>query len=68
MSEQSDNIKTLADEKSVYAVVDGKQRLETIILFYKNKRALDDYANDSYLSSYFISNNLVFQRSRYPLE
>ena len=41
--------KTLADGKSVYAVVDGKQRLETIILFYKNKIALPQTFGDTRL-------------------
>ena len=41
--------KTIRDGKSVYAVVDGKQRLETILLFRDNKIALPSDFGDARL-------------------
>ena len=41
--------KTFIDGKNVYAVVDGKQRIETILCFYNNKVALPNNFNNEKL-------------------
>lgn len=42
--------KTIRDGRSVYAVVDGKQRIETVLMFYNNRIALPTSLGDSRLN------------------